>query len=121
MALHALYRQRQINLFAPIGYLLLQLPIFIGIYQVVSRIGKDAMATLSSDSIYGFVGNLDWMKQIAAGSQQFSGNFLGIDLTSRAWSSEWLDSGGYDFSLNRRCGPVLHHQAADAVSAAAGS
>lgn len=86
----ALYKEREINPFSSIGYLIIQLPIFIGLYQVVNRLANDSSTLFTSS--YSFIVDLPWMQSIANGATQFDATFLGfIDLTSKAIT----DSGVY--------------------------
>src|SRR5207249_3164572 len=62
MMVMELYREREINPFASIGLLIVQIPIFIGLYSGLRRIVSDphTMITFS----YSWVHNLGWMKQL---------------------------------------------------------
>lgn len=78
-----LYKEREINPFSSIGLVLLQLPIFIGLFSAFNRIVNDP-STLISFS-YPFVRNLSWMQQLATDISQFDNTLLGfIDLSKPA-------------------------------------
>lgn len=83
LATMTLYKERGVSPFAGFGYLLVQLPIFIALYQGVSRISNDASSLISSS--YGFIQDLSWMNTLAADISQFDSSFFGIvDLTRKA-------------------------------------
>lgn len=79
----ALYKEKEINPFGTIGILIVQLIILIGLYSGLRRLIDDPQAII--DFSYGFVTNLDWMKQLAADISLFDETLLGfIDLTRPA-------------------------------------
>lgn len=87
MLMMELYRERGINPFAPLGPLLIQLPIFIGLYSGLRRIVDDP-GQLTSFA-YPFVQNIDWMQTIAADIHKFDETLFGVvDLTRSAIGSE---------------------------------
>lgn len=78
------YKEHEIKPFSTIGTLLIQIPIFIGLYQAVLRLINDpnSLQTFS----YEWVKNLPWIKDIAANPEDFSTMFLGIiDLSQKAF------------------------------------
>lgn len=78
-----LYKEREINPFASFGLVLLQLPIFIGLYSGLHRIVKDphVISTFS----YPFVQHLSWIKQLSADISRFDSTLFGVvDLTRAA-------------------------------------
>src|SRR3989344_4874557 len=78
-----LYREREINPFASIGLLILQLPIFIGLYSGLHRIVVDPHAIITFS--YPFIQNLSWIKELAADITKFDATLLGfVDLTRAA-------------------------------------
>jgi YidC/Oxa1 family membrane protein insertase len=78
-----LYRERGINPFAPLGPLLVQLPIFFGLYLGLQRVVKDPGELLTFS--YGWVGDLSWMQQLATNIKQFDETLISIvDLTKPA-------------------------------------
>jgi YidC/Oxa1 family membrane protein insertase len=83
-----LYREKGIKPFSSIGVLLIQLPIFIAIYQVINII------TNHQDQIekhlYGFIKDIPRVNDaIVAGSQQFSEKLFGVlDLTQTVFSNQ---------------------------------
>lgn len=84
-----LYRERGINPFASLGPLLLQLPIFIGLYSGLQRVVKDPEQLISFS--YPALQNLGWMQQVAEDIHKFDETLLGtVDLTRAALSSEGL-------------------------------
>lgn len=83
-----LYKEHEIRPFATIGTLLIQIPIFIGLYQAVSKLIKDP-ETLQTFS-YSWVHDLSWIQHVAAETSKFDASFLGaVDLTRKG-----LESGG---------------------------
>ena len=89
MATMALYKEKGVNPFASIGYLIIQLPIFIALYQGITRIANDPQAVL--DHAYSFVANLPFMQQLSGDISLFDSTFVGIvDLTQRAVSDQGI-------------------------------
>ena len=89
MATMALYKEKGVNPFASIGYLIIQLPIFIALYQGITRIANDSQAVL--DHAYSFVANLPFMQQLSGDISLFDSTFVGIvDLTQRAVSDQGI-------------------------------
>ena len=95
----ALYKQKGFNPFAPMGYMLLQIPVFIGLYQVVNRLANpangSALEKLQSQELgghsYDFVANFDWSQKLQSGAEQFDATFLGlVDLSRPALGAEGL-------------------------------
>lgn len=83
MMLMELYRERGINPFASLGPLLLQLPIFIGLYSGLQRVVKDPQQLV--DFSYPFLQNTGWMQQLADNIHKFDETLLGVvDLTKSA-------------------------------------
>lgn len=84
-----LYRERGINPFASLGPLLLQLPIFIGLYSGLQRVVKDANQIVEFS--YPFVQNLPGMQEVAGNIHKFDETLFGmVDLTRAALSSDGL-------------------------------
>lgn len=82
-----LYRERGINPFASLGPLLLQLPIFIGLYSGLQRVVKDASQIVEFS--YPVVQNLPGMQAVADNIGKFDETLFGfVDLTRAALSSE---------------------------------
>jgi YidC/Oxa1 family membrane protein insertase len=78
-----LYRERGINPFATLGPLLIQLPIFIGLYSGLRRVVQDPHQLISFS--YPALQQLDWMKQLATDIHQFDETLFGVvDLTRSA-------------------------------------
>jgi len=78
-----LYKEREINPFASIGILIVQIPILIGLYAVLRKIINDphTIATFS----YSAVSHLGWVKDIAHNVHDFDATLFGfIDLTRKA-------------------------------------
>jgi YidC/Oxa1 family membrane protein insertase len=81
-----LYKEKEINPFASVGLLLVQLPIFIALYSAISRIVKDpnVLTTFS----YPFIQNLPGIKELAADITLFDNTLFGvIDLSKAAVSN----------------------------------
>jgi YidC/Oxa1 family membrane protein insertase len=78
-----LYKERQINPFASVGILLVQLPILIGLYSGIRHIVNDPQ-TITSFS-YPILRNLGWMKQLSGNIGRFDHTLFNvIDLTRSA-------------------------------------
>lgn len=78
-----LYKEREINPFASIGILIVQIPILIGLYAGLRKIINDphTIATVS----YPAVQHLGWVRDIAHNVHNFDATLLGfIDLTRKA-------------------------------------
>lgn len=85
-----LYKKHEVNPFRSIGILLIQLPIFIGLYRVIQ------VFTLHREDIarytYDFLQNIPAIKLIIDQPDQFNEQLLGfIDLTQHAVSSEGVN------------------------------
>jgi YidC/Oxa1 family membrane protein insertase len=79
----ALYKEKEINPFASIGLLILQIPIFIGLYSGLRRIVNDPHTLVTFS--YSFIRNLSWMKILARDIGKFDHTLFGIvDLTRSA-------------------------------------
>ncbi len=99
VATMALYKQKGFNPFAPMGYMVVQIPVFIGLYQVVNRLANPAngsvLEKLQPQSLgghsYDFVANFDWMQQLQSGAIEFDNTFLRlVDLARPALGAEGL-------------------------------
>jgi len=89
MMMMELYRERGINPFASLGPLLLQLPIFIGLYSGLQRVVKDANQIVEFS--YPAVQNLPGMQAVADNIDKFDETLFGVvDLTRAALSSDGL-------------------------------
>ena len=89
MQMMELYKEHGVSPFRSIGILLIQLPIFIAIFQVVR------ILTQHRDQIeeytYGFMQFLDPIKQIIASPENFNEHLFGfIDLTKHAIGSDGM-------------------------------
>ena len=71
-----LYKERQINPFSSIGILLVQVPIFIGLYYAIKRIVENPQQMI--DFAYPFVQNLPWIEELAQDISQFDETLLGF-------------------------------------------
>lgn len=83
MQMMELYKENGVNPFRSIGILLIQLPIFIALYQVIQifTLHRDQIARLT----YGFMQNIEPIKQLIAHPEHFNEKLLGVvDLTARA-------------------------------------
>lgn len=82
VATMALYKQREVNPLSSIGYLLLQLPLFIALYQGVNRIASDPQVI--TENAYSFVSDLSFMQELEADITKFDPTFVGtVDLTRK--------------------------------------
>lgn len=78
-----LYKEREINPFASIGLLIVQIPIFIGLYSGLNKIVQDPKAII--DFSYSFVSNLSWLQALAKDISLFDSSLFGVvDLTRAA-------------------------------------
>ena len=75
-----LFREHKFNPFAVLGYLLLQAPLLICIFQIVRRIAENTQSII--DHSYSFVKDLDWVSGLSSNLETFDSTLLGIvDLT----------------------------------------
>lgn len=78
-----LYKEREINIFAPFGILLVQLPILIALYNGINKLIKDPNEIVNFS--YGFVRDLPWLQDLAQGISKFDNTLFGVvDLTRSA-------------------------------------
>lgn len=86
MQMLELYKKHGVNPFRSIGILLIQLPIFFGLYRVIQ------ILTLEREQVekytYSFLENLAPIKQIIENPQSFNETFLGVDLTKLPITAE---------------------------------
>jgi YidC/Oxa1 family membrane protein insertase len=71
-----LYKEREINPFASIGILLVQLPILIGLYSGLNRIIKNPHQIISFS--YSWVHHLSWMQTLSHNIHRFDDSLLGF-------------------------------------------
>lgn len=84
-----LYKERGINPFASLGPIILQLPIFIGLYSGLRRLVDDPSQLVSFS--YPAIQNLSWMQHVADNINAFDETLFGIvDLTRSALGNEGL-------------------------------
>lgn len=85
LLLMELYKEREINPFASFGLVLVQIPIFIGLYSTIHRIINDPHELVGF--AYPFVQHLPWVKTLAADMSNFHANLVGlVDLSKPALS-----------------------------------
>jgi YidC/Oxa1 family membrane protein insertase len=78
-----LYKEKEINPFASLGLLVVQIPILIGLYSGVHRIVNDPHAIINFS--YSFVHSMPWLKSLAQDIAKFDGSLFGVvDLTRAA-------------------------------------
>ena len=78
-----LYKEREINPFGTIGILIVQLPIFIGLYSVITRIVEDPHTLVTFS--YSWLHNLPWIESLSGDITRFDSTLLGIvNLTESA-------------------------------------
>lgn len=83
-----LYKERGIKPFSSIGTLIIQIPVFIALYQAVLRITRDPSSLISS--AYSSVHDLSWIQALSQDINKFDETFLGfVDL-----SRHGLEAGG---------------------------
>lgn len=83
MQMMELYKKNGVNPFRSIGILLIQLPIFIALYQVIQifTLHRDQIGKLT----YDFLQNIEPIKKLIEHPAQFNETFLGVvDLTKTA-------------------------------------
>lgn len=89
MMMLELYKERGISPFGQIGVLLLQLPIFFGLYLGLQRIVKDPNELVTF--AYPFLQNLGWMKELGSNILLFDETLFGVvDLTRSALSASGI-------------------------------
>ncbi|HEX5447795.1 MAG TPA: YidC/Oxa1 family membrane protein insertase [Candidatus Saccharimonadales bacterium] len=78
-----LYKEREINPFASLGILIVQLPILIGLYSGLNRIIKDPHELITFS--YSGLLHLSWMQTLAHNIHRFDDSLLGVvNLTKTA-------------------------------------
>lgn len=78
-----LYKEKGVSPFGTIGVLIVQLIVFIGLYQGLSRVVNDPKAIY--DNAYSLLQNTGWMQQIKDNIGLFDDSLLGfLDLTRAA-------------------------------------
>ncbi|MBX4190490.1 YidC/Oxa1 family membrane protein insertase [Candidatus Saccharibacteria bacterium] len=78
-----LYKEREINPFASLGIILVQLPILIGLYSGLSRIIKDPHQLINFS--YSWLHHLSWMETLSHNIHRFDNSLLGVvDLGRKA-------------------------------------
>jgi YidC/Oxa1 family membrane protein insertase len=78
-----LYKEREINPFASIGILIVQLPILIGLYSGLSRIIKNPHEIVSFS--YSPIQHMSWIQHLSHNIHEFDNSLLGfIDLGRKA-------------------------------------
>lgn len=83
MLVMQLYKERQINPFSSLGLVIIQIPIFIGLYSGLTRIIHDPHALV--DFSYPFIQGFGWIKELAGDISRFDGSLFGlVDLTRPA-------------------------------------
>lgn len=90
MQMLELYKKHEVKPFRSILILLIQLPIFIALFQVIQifTTHRDAIEKFT----YGFMTNLQAVQNLIANPDQFNQMFLGfIDLTQHAFSASGVD------------------------------
>lgn len=76
LMLMELYKEREINPFASIGLLIVQIPIFIGLYSAINRMIQDPKEIVNFS--YPFIQNLSWVQTLAADISKFSAELFGV-------------------------------------------
>ena len=90
MQMMELYKKHGVSPFRTIGILLIQLPIFIALFQVIQIFTnhRDKIGQFS----YDFLENIELIKQLIAHPDQFNQKMLGlVDLTHSAFSNGNID------------------------------
>lgn len=74
-----LYKEREVNPFASLGIILVQLPVLIGLFVALRTILKEGRII---EETYPFIQNLGYMKQVAADISRFDPKLFGLHLSS---------------------------------------
>ncbi|MGZ6004852.1 MAG: YidC/Oxa1 family membrane protein insertase [Candidatus Saccharimonadales bacterium] len=83
LMLMELYKEKEINPFSSLGLVLLQIPIFIGLYSGLRRIVVNPHNII--DFSYSWVHDLSWIKTLAGDIHRFDATLFGhVDLTRAA-------------------------------------
>lgn len=83
MMVMALYKEKEINPFASIGLLIVQIPILIALYSGLRQVVQDPNALVNFS--YPFLHGLPWMKELIGNIKLFDSSLLGVvDLTKAA-------------------------------------
>lgn len=78
-----LYKEKEINPFASIGLLIVQIPILIALYSGIRKIVQDPNSIITFS--YPILHNLSWMKQLSSNIHLFDSTLFGVvDLTKAA-------------------------------------
>lgn len=78
-----LYKQREINPFASIGLLIVQIPVLIALYSGIRKIVDNPQALV--DFAYPFIRDLGWMRELAGNISLFDSSLFGwVDLSRAA-------------------------------------
>lgn len=72
----ALYKEKEISPFAPIGLMFIQFPILIALYSGISKIVKDPSNIISFS--YDFIRDFSWMKELATDISKFDMTLFGL-------------------------------------------
>lgn len=84
-----LYKEREINPFASLGIVLVQLPILLGLYSGLNRIIHNPHQIVSFS--YPFIQHLSWIQTLSHNIHRFDNTFLGfVDLTRTAVGTHGL-------------------------------
>lgn len=98
LAMMELYKKHNISIFGSIGVLAIQLPVLIGIYQVV-RIFTNQGDNLGKYA-YGFVEQMPIVSELVANPDKLNQNFLHMmDLTKHAVSAEGIAWGLFALAI----------------------
>lgn len=77
------YKEQGIKPFGTIGTMIVQIPVFLGLYRAVYLLIKDQ--NTFQTFAYDWVKNLSWIKHLATNSHDFSYHFVGlVDLSHKA-------------------------------------
>ncbi|HSW78716.1 MAG TPA: YidC/Oxa1 family membrane protein insertase [Candidatus Babeliales bacterium] len=76
-----LYKEREINPFASLGIVLVQLPILIGLYSGLNKIIKDPHQIITFS--YSWIHDIGWLQTLAHDIHQFDDSLLGFVSLSR--------------------------------------
>lgn len=71
-----LYKEREINPFASLGIMIVQLPILIGLYSGLNRVIKDPHQLVTFS--YPFIHHLGWMQTLSHSIHRFDDSLLGV-------------------------------------------
>jgi YidC/Oxa1 family membrane protein insertase len=85
-----LYKEREISPFSSLGLIIVQLIVFIGLYQGLLRLINGGAQAIF-DNAYSWVANIGWLQELSQDLDKFDATLFGlVDLTRAAIGTEGL-------------------------------